>query len=149
MTATNHALTGAVIGLVVASPLALPLAFLSHYVLDALPHYGWPEPEKKRLKSDTFRNYLIVEAIVCFIIVFVLFISQPGNWVLAALCAFLAAMPDFFSFNRYRNTRKSLPHQPNTYERFASKIQWFERPIGAVVEVAWLIGMGTILAIYL
>lgn len=137
MTATNHALTGAIIGLVIGNPIALPLAFLSHYVLDALPHFGWPGEEGKRLKSNTFRNYLIAEACICFLIVLILFIAHPANWYLAAVCAFLAALPDWFSFNRYRHIKNGEQHAPNLYERFASKIQWFEKPIGGIVELAW------------
>ena len=137
MTATNHALTGAIIGLAVASPLALPLAFVSHYLMDMIPHFGWPLPEKQNLKSNIFRNYLIAEALLCFLVVLVLFTVQPANWFLASICAFLAAMPDMFSYGRYKNVRNNIEHKRNLYERFASKIQWFERPIGAVVEVAW------------
>lgn len=146
MTATNHALTGAIIGLVIGSPIALPLAFLSHYVLDALPHFGWPGEEKARLKSKLFRNYLIIEAHLCFLIVIVLFVTQPANWFLAASCAFLAALPDWFSFGRFQDGRKGKPHKPNSYERFASWIQWFERPIGAIVEIAWVASAIFILA---
>ena len=40
MTATNHALTGATIATLVRQPyLAIPLAFLSHFFCDALPHF--------------------------------------------------------------------------------------------------------------
>lgn len=146
MTATNHALTGAIIGLVVAHPVALPMAFLSHYALDAVPHFGWPGNEDKRLKSNVFRNYLFIEAFICFCIVLVLFLSQPSNWLLASICAFLAALPDWFSFGRYRNGRRGVQHAPNMYERFASKIQWFEKPIGGAVEAAWALGAVIILA---
>jgi hypothetical protein len=38
MTATNQVLTGAVLGMVLANPwVALPAAFLSHFVLDSVP----------------------------------------------------------------------------------------------------------------
>ncbi len=149
MTATNHALTGAIIGLMVGGPAALPIAFLSHYVMDAIPHFGWPKREQDNLKSKLFRNYLIVEAFFCFLVVLSLFLSQPANWMLAAGCAFLAAMPDMFSYGRYRHIRNGKKHVRNSYERFASRIQWFEKPIGAIVEAAWFISAVLILAIYL
>jgi hypothetical protein len=146
VTATNHALTGAIIGLVVASPAALPLAFLSHYLLDALPHFGWPEDRIKVHKSKVFQNYLIAEAFLCFLIVLVLFITQPANWGLAAVCAFLAAAPDLFSMGRYFKERAGKLWKPNVYQEFASRIQWFERPIGGIVEIAWFGGAAFILA---
>lgn len=137
MTATNHALTGALIGLVIANPIAMPLAFVSHYILDMIPHFGWPGNEKNRLKGNIFRNYLIIEALICFSLVVLLATSQPVNWLLAAVCAFLAAAPDLLSYPRYALTRAGKSWKPGIYSKFASKIQWFERPIGAVVEVAW------------
>ena len=45
MTATNHALTGAIIGLVIGEPvLAIALAFASHFICDALPPVGSQDP---------------------------------------------------------------------------------------------------------
>ena len=142
MTATNHALTGALIGLSIGNPLiAIPAALLSHFVLDALPHYGSPQEEPEKLKSIWFRNYLIVEAILCFGIVAVLVIVRPQYWALAAVCAFIASSPDLVSANRYFKVRSGKSWKPSAYSRFASYIQWFERPIGALVEAAWLFAM--------
>lgn len=148
MTATNHALTGAAIGLIVSQPaLAIPLALLSHFICDSLPHFGVAESKKsKLLKSDKFRNYLGIEAIMCLLLVAMLMIMRPQNWLLAAVCAFIAASPDLLSFNRYRKTRQGLKWRPNAYQRFAHGIQWFERPAGAVVEIAWFIAAVAVVA---
>ena len=140
MTAINHALTGTVIGLVVGEPLiALPAALASHFVCDAIPHFGVNMPNEVMLKTRAFRDYLVAEAFLCFLLVVCLAIFQPQNWQLAALCAFLAAAPDFASANRYFKVRGDRPWQPSFYSNFAGSIQWFERPIGAVVEAAWFI----------
>lgn len=146
MTATNHALTGAVIGLAIASPLALPLAFLSHYILDMIPHYGSTLAQNILFKSTAFKRYLIAEAIICFLIVLMLFIAQPANWVLAASCAFLAAAPDLLSISRFKTVNDDKEFKPSFYSRFASGIQWFERPVGAAVEIVWGISAIFILA---
>jgi hypothetical protein len=139
VTATNHALTGTAIGLIVGQPLlALPLALLSHFICDAIPHFGWGEP-RSTMKSNVFRNYLVVEAVTCSLIVLSLAVLRPTHWLIAAVCAFLAASPDLLSFNRYRLLRHDKKWKPSLYARFASRIQWFEHPIGAVVEVAWFI----------
>ncbi len=140
MTAINHALTGTVIGLVVGEPLiALPAALASHFVCDAIPHFGVNVPDEVKLKARSFRDYLIAEAVLCFLLVVGLAVLQPQNWLLAALCAFLAASPDFASANRYFKVRGDHPWQPSFYSNFAQSIQWFERPIGATVEAAWFI----------
>lgn len=138
MTAVNHALTGTFIGLVVGQPLiALPVALASHFACDALPHFGTRLPSEITLKSNSFRNYLIVEATLCFLIVLGLAVLRPQHWLLAAVCAFLAASPDLLSVNRYLKIRHGKHWKRNTYSKFAGNIQWFERPIGAVVEAAW------------
>ena len=60
---TNHMVTGAVIALVVKQPaLALPLAFLSHFVLDALPHYG--ERGEEQMFSRLTRAVIVTDLVV-------------------------------------------------------------------------------------
>lgn len=147
MTATNHALTGVAIGLISGRPLlAIPIALLSHYICDAIPHYRYATPQKlpdaELLKRKGFRNYLIGEAFVCFLIVLLLAITQPAHWMLAAICAFVAAAPDLASVSRYiPASRGQAMKAPGLYQRFAGGIQWFERPSGAVVEIAWFVGL--------
>lgn len=149
MTATNHALTGTAIGLIVGEPLlALPLALLSHFVCDAIPHFSFTADESRKeqmLRSKMYKNYLITEATLCSLIVLGLAVLRPTHWLLAAVCAFVAAAPDLFSINRYLSTRRGNPWKPNLYSRFAHNIQWFEKPIGAVVEAAWFIAVVAIL----
>ncbi len=147
MTATNHALTGAIIGLTVAQPVsAMVLALLSHFVLDAIPHFKVNQPDEKLLKTTWFRNYLVAEAVLCFLLVITIFVVHPTYWFVPAICAFLAAAPDLLSINKYLKTRQGKMWQPGLYAKFAGGIQWFQRPIGAVVEVIWLIAAVVILA---
>jgi hypothetical protein len=140
MTATNHALTGAVIGLVTGQPLiALPAALASHFICDALPHFGSASPPQVKLRTNNFRNYLIVEFCLCVLLVAVLAIFHPEHWFLASVCAFLATSPDLLSINRYLKTRRGEHWKRSLYGKFACGIQWFERPIGAAVEAAWFV----------
>ncbi len=140
MTATNHALTGALIGLIVGEPLiAVPAALVSHFVCDAIPHYGMPtlKLKEQRLKSDGFNRYLAADSSLCVLLVLTLALAHPEHWQLAVICAFLAASPDLLWFDRWRKARQGKPWRGNRFTRFAGDVQWFERPIGAVVEVAW------------
>lgn len=147
MTATNHALTGAIIGLTISNPVvAIPLALLSHYVLDALPHYRPDVPEEQLYRSKGFALYLIAEASLCFLLVITLVATRPTDWLLASVCAFVAAAPDLFSIPIYRRIRSGKKKSMNAYMKFASGIQWFEKPTGVVVEAAWLFGALVILA---
>ncbi|HEY1645398.1 MAG TPA: hypothetical protein VGF75_03345 [Candidatus Saccharimonadales bacterium] len=149
MRAINHSLTGAVIGLTVADPLiAAPLAFVSHYFMDAIPHSSFSF-RKDGSVDRLFIFQIILDAVLCLILVAVLIIDRPIHWVTAIVCAFLAAAPDFFSANFFYKTLKHKPYKPSLYFRFASKIQWFEKPIGLVVETVWLFCFIFCLSIFL
>lgn len=142
MRAINHALTGTLIGLAVGQPvIAVPAALASHFVCDVIPHYGSSMSKLDEMKSLLFKRLLYADALLCFGLVVLLALLQPINWQLAAVCAFAAASPDFASLGQFRlaNTHKTL--KPNVYVKFANGIQWFERPIGAVVEVVWAAAM--------
>jgi len=68
MTATNHALTGAAIGLLVGEPLiAVPAAIASHFICDALPHYGRVGPDSRRLAARVFATIccLMLLCVLC------------------------------------------------------------------------------------
>ena len=140
MTAINHALTGATIGLLVGIPgVALPAAFISHFICDMIPHFG---VEKRRMtkmfRSHKFLGYLISDIALCGILVLALAVFQPEHWLLASVCAFLATSPDFIWVSKFQAARmKGKKELHNWFTRFSGGIQWFQRPIGAVVEIAW------------
>lgn len=138
MRAINHALTGALIGLTVTEPaFAVPAAFVSHFVCDSIPHYGAQKTTPKMLRAAFFRQLLYVDAVMCFALVAVLAASRPAAWLLAAVCAFAAASPDFLWIPRYRRALLNRPWRPGPFTKFAGDIQWFQRPIGAAVDLAW------------
>ena len=148
MTATNHALTGAVIGLSISNPLvAIPIAFLSHFVLDAIPHYG---PREVNIGNDSFRHYLMADVSLCVLLVAILIFTHPAGWALAPGCAFVATSPDLMWLNdflRAQGGRQSVSRKARCWlVRFHVFIQWFERPIGGAVEVAWCAGASLVLA---
>jgi hypothetical protein len=152
MTATNHALTGALIGLIVHDPLiAIPAAIASHFVCDAIPHFDKSNKvsEDAWLKSSKFKRILLLDTSLCVALVLSLLILSPEHWILASVCAFFATSPDLLWFGRYRKVNKNKQWKPNLLLKFASKIQWFAKPIGGVVEAVWFVGgiilIGTII----
>jgi hypothetical protein len=149
MTAINHAMTGALIGLVSGQPVvAIPVAFISHFICDALPHYD-SAPKGARVGQPSFRQYLLLEATLCVLWVVILGLLRPVHWQLAAVCAFVATSPDLLWINRYRAISRHRPWRPNIFLRFTDRIQWFAQPIGAVVEVAWFVGIIVLLSPFL
>lgn len=148
MRAINHALTGAVIGFAVGSPIAIPMAFVSHFVLDSLPHYGdRNRSEVDMLNSTKFKVLLVVDTILCGLLVAILRLIGANNWGLAAFCAFAAASPDLFSIPRFRLAiTEHKKYIGNAFQRFHKRIQWGERLWGKYVEIVWFISLVVILA---
>lgn len=148
MTAINHALTGALIGLLVQNPVvALPLALGSHFMCDALPHFGMG---RLSIASHKFTIFLRLDITLCILLVSILAIFQPYYWFLACATAFVATSPDFMWLPRYLHARKGkeINWQKDTgIVRLHAYIQWFERPVGAVVEIAWLVGAVSMLTV--
>lgn len=147
MTAPNHALTGALIGLSVSNPLlALPLAFASHFVCDAIPHYDSPGGEVERIGSKRLiYEQLVIGGALCIILVICLALTRPQHWLLAAVSAFVATSPDLFWIPRFlyvRRTGKDLPL--NRFLRFMVWIQWYTAPRLIWVEIVWFAVFGVL-----
>lgn len=143
MIAINHAMTGAIIGLVVSQPLlAIPLAFLSHFLLDAVPHFDQPGGEEVYLRKQSFVLQLILDAFLCAVLVATLFLANPSNRLLASVCAFLATSADFMwlpTFWRLKHGQQlEWPNHP--LARLHTKVQWFSKPIGGFIELIWAVG---------
>ncbi len=143
MTATNHAATGALLAIAVKQPwLAVPFAFLSHFVLDVIPHFGIHEDDViKRNGHWLFRTVVVADVLFAV----TLFVSLPitgshvVSWglILASMAA--AFLPDVMWIYRYFGeirTKLARPH--GWYDWFHQKIQWSEKPWGLIVEIVWL-----------
>lgn len=140
MIALNHALTGAAIMLAGGgSALLFPVALLSHFILDAIPHFGFHEQPGKYSKN--FSRLLVVDALSCFIFVLLLVSSGLDIWPSVIAGAFLAASPDFMWASGYFRVKRGMPESKdsNSIKRFHSRIQWSQTPSGAIVEIAWLL----------
>lgn len=92
MLSTPHLLVGAAIVSFIPEPaISLPLAFASHFVLDATPHWdGSPEaPFSKKVVSGVVVDYIFGIALI-----FLITTGDPRQLVIL-LGAFLATLPDF------------------------------------------------------
>jgi hypothetical protein len=142
-------MTGAIIGLSISEPIiAVPLAVGSHFVLDAIPHFG---EKKVSFTSPVFNNLLKADVILCAALVSIIMVVRPRNWILAIVCATLAAGVDFMHIPRYlKSIKTGTVAKPTTLVgRFHSRIQWFERPPGAVVEIVWATAAIVVLSVLL
>ena len=145
MTATNHALTGAAIGLAMhGSWLALPLAFVSHFAVDAIPHFGGGD--RLLITSNQFRLMLIIDGLLAILLALGIMLAHPANWWVVDLSAFAAASPDLMWIGRFVQAQRGQKQIPiaewNWLMRFHSKIQWYEKPRGAIIEGLWFVLCG-------
>ena len=108
MILTPHLLLGAVLASKIEyAPLAIILAFLSHYLLDLIPHieYSIDNIEKKQWQKslpDFLRVFLDFSLGILLILIF------SENQPIIFICAFFAILPDGLSFLNYFFSNKIL-----------------------------------------
>lgn len=138
MTATNHALTGAAIAAVIKQPfLAFPLAFMSHFFCDALPHFGI----NMKFHSRQMYTWLLLDgaaALGCAAVLLWIGVSSP---IVLAIAGFFAMSPDLAWFFYGIKGRLGDVHSFDIVSRFHSKIQWYQKVPGLTVEAVWAVLM--------
>lgn len=128
------------VAVAVKEPLiALPLALLSHYLLDMLPHYGLPTWAERR------RHILLFTCVITFDVIFSLalfaFLLLHAPWYVFA-AGFLAFAPDIMWLYRYLIKGKLGGLPVGHIGRFASfhkRIQKREFSLGLFVEAPLMV----------
>jgi hypothetical protein len=131
MTVTNHVLSGALIGSLLPLPLAIPVAFASHFVLDALPHYGIKQ--KKRNRSRSYRSILLGDSLLGIGLSLSMLVMHQWTLFIPALAAY---SPDIMWIFYYLRQGHDLYLRPtNRFFKFHQSIQRYERPWGIYIEL--------------
>ncbi|HEX7368198.1 MAG TPA: hypothetical protein VF261_00895 [Candidatus Saccharimonadales bacterium] len=149
MMATNHVLTGSIFAAATVTYLPveviLPAAFLLHFVLDSLPHYG--QKDKPVAALDRLRWLLPLDAALAAAVLLSIVVVQPSHWPVLVASGILCASPDLWSARRYlRFLRTRDPSiTKDWFAQFHHWIQWGERLWGAWIELAWLLSFGFML----
>lgn len=143
MTATNHALTGAVIAISIKNPaLAIAAAFASHFVLDMLPHFGLRKEIEYLRKSILLRIIVAFEVIAMSFALFYLptHLNHVASGAIVLACMIVAVLPDFMWTYRYlkRFVTRDACEFKSKLMHYHEKIQTFEKPVGILVEAAWI-----------
>jgi hypothetical protein len=142
MIGLNHAGTGIVIALTVRRPeIALPLAFVSHFILDIIPH------SLVAHKRQYMIPYLIAEALGAVILTLTCMVLFPELWLLIGACAVLAYLPDFL-WPLYYKTRLGSTVGFREFFAFHKKIQWSESYRGWLVDALYFSVIVIFLATY-
>lgn len=144
MTLTNHLFTGSLMAKVLPLPVALPLAFASHFVLDALPHFGFvdiDDYEVRRRHKRLLMCVVTVDFLLAVALTFWLVGSGHGKWLIAGLAAFSPDVIWIYRFVVDEKFGKLEPPEGGRFVKFHAGIQRFERIWGGGVEVAYAAGM--------
>lgn len=141
----NHALTGGLIARYLPLPLALPIAFISHFLLDMLPHYGIDQ--RKRDKSKFWKTFFIIDSFATLALAIYAVWDKHYAMFFGGL---LAVCPDFFWVITVirKRTFAHLSKNGNKFMKFHSSIQFYERPWGLWLEIPYAIIMFYVVMIW-
>ena len=144
MTGTNHGMTGAVIALLVKEPvIAVPLSFASHFMCDAIPHFGVGEAA---IFQRRFNVILVADFLLAVSLMILLGTLFPSQRLVIWASMIAAASPDLMwaYYDLYMNKIKHQKPRLGKIARFHLRIQK-ESYRGAFTEIAWFAAMGTII----
>lgn len=138
MTGLNHGLTGGLIALTVNPVVALPLALVSHFILDIVPHYGIDQ--KERDKSMFWKIFSTLDVLmIAGLAVFTVVSGYFGDFTpLIVACAFLATSPDYYwVIEVIKNRSFKLDKHRNRFMKWHAKIQKYEFKKGIYIELCY------------
>lgn len=150
MTATNHVLTGSVLATATVNHwpvwIILPVAFVLHFGLDALPHFG--QPDKPATAIARLKWLLPIDALLAAGVLAAIALTRPEHWPVMVLGGIACASPDLWSAKRFVRflKRGDASYGSDWFSRFHHRIQWGERLWGAWIELAWAAGFAALLA---
>ncbi|MCX6806899.1 MAG: hypothetical protein NT135_02150 [Candidatus Berkelbacteria bacterium] len=145
MLATPHILVGATIASTNLDPsISLPICFLSHFILDAIPHLESSTfLAKYRSKEDELSQKEITYAILDCVLgaIIVLFLYLKFNNIMLVYGAFFALLPDIIDNVPYWYGIRKLPV-------FKQLHQLHDFVHHNLSEKYWYIGLATQLALF-
>lgn len=138
MTTSNHLLVGSLIAVTIKEPaLVVPLAFLSHFVLDMLPHYGYNGNGYGVAIQHKTTYYMEGFGLLAIL---ALLATGIYGWNIILLAALLAVSPDFeWPYRYFFFERKGVVPRDTLFTKFHKKIQWGERWWGIFIEIPFFI----------
>ncbi|MCL5093761.1 MAG: hypothetical protein M1355_01375 [Patescibacteria group bacterium] len=125
---TNHTLVASAIAVSFPEPsLVVPLAFGSHFILDALPHYGLKIGNNRKKHGITGA----IDALIAISIAIFFCFLFPQKILLILLASFFAALPDL---NQVLWVFTGIKW-PKKYWDFHEAIQRYESKKGILIEI--------------
>lgn len=130
MTASNHGLAGALIGSVLPLPLAVPAAFVSHFVMDAIPHFGIEK--NKSANSKLYTLVLAADTFIGLVLITLMVVNNHWNMLICGFVAYSPDVPIVYHFFRTGSTNGNH-HWPFKWRLFT--LPHHEYEWGIFVEI--------------
>jgi hypothetical protein len=147
MTATAHALVSGAIAASVRNPsLALPLAFFSHFIMDAVPHWDFGTNWRMRSKATT-GMIAIFDTLLGFTVAYFIYGGKVPLWILLGTVA-LGNLPDWLEAPYYLFFAKPDSKGPTASSGFMEKLTYriyktenifhskAQYPLGVLTQIA-------------
>lgn len=140
MTATAHALVaGAIVAKFPDPALAIPLAFTSHFIMDAVPHWDIGTNWRSRAKSTT-GVFAVAETLIGITVSYFLFSGKVSNlWLTLTLLASL--LPDWLETPWYIFFANANKHKPGRdaglMEKLTYRIYKTENVFHSKTQLPW------------
>lgn len=150
MTAVNHVATGALIAVTIkVAVIAIPLSVLFHFICDIIPHFGIYEYDRvKRNSHWLFKLVSVLSAVgtITLLILVPLHTAPVVSWATVLLCMLAAILPDVSWLPMFIREVKTKVEKPmGKFNQIHQAIQWYEKPLGLVVEAFWSLSTISIL----
>lgn len=148
MTLTNHLLTGSVLAKVLPLPVAVPVAFASHFFLDAMPHFGLQDMsniEERHKHKKLLASVVLLDIVLAIVLSLWLINSGHIKWLLVGLVAYSPDLLWIYRFTVEEKFGKLAPTKGNRFIQFHVNIQKYERIWGGGVETVYAAAMLLIL----
>lgn len=140
MTATAHAIIGAVIAAKIANPLlAVPLAIGSHIVADMIPHWDVGTHDKTKTSQRLFLD-AFVDVFVSFIVGYLIFtfLFPQTNLVYGFFMIIVSQSLDWLTAPYYFFGIKAFKPIYNFQKIFDNKMK---KPWGIIYQVLFILGV--------
>ncbi len=142
MTATSHALIGTVIAAKIGNPaLGIPLAIISHFIADAIPHWDTATNGngKFKLERNVFYN-TIADISLGFILSYLLifFLFPQTNLLYAFILIIMAQLPDYLTAPYYFFAIKN-PLFKSMYRFQKIFDRKLDKPWGIITQIIFLL----------
>jgi hypothetical protein len=143
MLAINHTLTAVALAVSIQNPaVVVPLAFVSHFMLDIIPHYG--EDPKRYRGTPVYYYKVVADGLISIAILVIACMHWPNLRGVISLAVFFSVLPDLL-WPLALVIKKSGPLWE--FFKFHKGIQ-HESPAGITTEIIWALLFSSLLIAY-